>query len=70
MLVSSTMDEKGELYDKDRVLCWVMTSPANHQTKAKAVKDTWGKRCNILLFMSTAEGIFHHTHYRINFLLY
>ena len=43
--------------EKVRVLCWVMTAPENHDKKAKHVKATWGKRCNILLFMSTAEGI-------------
>ena len=42
--------------EKVRVLCWVMTAPENHDKKAKHVKATWGKRCNILLFMSTAEG--------------
>jgi glycoprotein-N-acetylgalactosamine 3-beta-galactosyltransferase len=44
-----------KMSEKVRVLCWVMTAPENHDKKAKHVKATWGKRCNILLFMSTAE---------------
>ncbi|XP_050418929.2 glycoprotein-N-acetylgalactosamine 3-beta-galactosyltransferase 1 [Patella vulgata] len=42
-----------ELAKKVRVLCWVMTNPSNIQSKAKHVKATWGKRCTILLFMSS-----------------
>lgn len=44
-----------ELSRKVRVLCWVMTNPKNHETKARHVKATWGKRCNVLLFISSQE---------------
>ncbi|CAG9862134.1 unnamed protein product [Phyllotreta striolata] len=43
------------LYNKVKVLCWVMTAPKNHDAKAKHIKATWGKRCNVLLFMSSQE---------------
>ena len=49
-----------ELTNEVRVLCWIMTNPKNHRSKAVHVKQTWGRRCNILLFMSSETGIYFY----------
>ncbi|KAJ8369915.1 hypothetical protein SKAU_G00099430 [Synaphobranchus kaupii] len=44
-----------EMYHKVRILCWVMTGPGNLQTKARHVKATWSRHCNLVAFMSSEE---------------
>ena len=39
-----------------RIFCWISTHPPNHGTKAAAVRDTWGKRCDKILFISNEDG--------------
>ncbi|XP_059148747.1 glycoprotein-N-acetylgalactosamine 3-beta-galactosyltransferase 1-like isoform X2 [Physella acuta] len=42
-----------ELHSKVRVACWIMTSPDTLLSKAIHIKNTWAKRCNLVLFMSS-----------------
>uniref|UniRef100_A0A8C5LNJ7 N-acetylgalactosaminide beta-1,3-galactosyltransferase n=1 Tax=Leptobrachium leishanense TaxID=445787 RepID=A0A8C5LNJ7_9ANUR len=51
---NSTVSE--ELSRNVRVLCWIMTAPANLQTKAIHVKYSWTRHCNITLFMSSVPN--------------
>lgn len=44
-----------KLYNEVKVLCMIMTNPANHKTKAIHVRNTWGKRCNKLLFITSQD---------------
>uniref|UniRef100_A0A2I4C3A0 N-acetylgalactosaminide beta-1,3-galactosyltransferase n=1 Tax=Austrofundulus limnaeus TaxID=52670 RepID=A0A2I4C3A0_AUSLI len=43
------------LYQKVRVLCWVMTGPHNLQSRARHVRATWSRHCNVVVFMSSVE---------------
>ena len=44
-----------KLFKEVRILCWILTSPATIKIKGQAVKDTWGRRCNKLIFMSSED---------------
>ncbi|XP_039971200.1 glycoprotein-N-acetylgalactosamine 3-beta-galactosyltransferase 1-like isoform X3 [Bactrocera tryoni] len=43
------------LYKEVRILCWIMTTPKNHRTRAIHIKRTWGKHCNRLLFVTSED---------------
>jgi hypothetical protein len=45
------------LYDKVKILCMIMTHPKNHRTKAIHIQNTWGKRCNKLVFISSEKDL-------------
>lgn len=41
-----------DLFHQVRILCLVLTTESNHKSKAIHVKNTWGRRCNKLIFAS------------------
>ncbi|XP_063609456.1 glycoprotein-N-acetylgalactosamine 3-beta-galactosyltransferase 1-like [Penaeus indicus] len=45
------------LAKETRILCWILTQPKSHYKKAVHVKNTWGKRCDKLIFMSTKNVV-------------
>ena len=48
--------EAKRLANKVRVLCLITTWPENLDSRAIHVKETWGKRCSILLFFSSVKN--------------
>ncbi|KAL1517501.1 hypothetical protein ABEB36_001259 [Hypothenemus hampei] len=50
-MVNTTLSD--HLSKKVPILCWIVTTPRNHQRKAFHVKTTWGRRCNTLLIFSS-----------------
>ncbi|XP_077052602.1 glycoprotein-N-acetylgalactosamine 3-beta-galactosyltransferase 1 [Siphateles boraxobius] len=46
------------LSQKVKALCWVMTQPQHLESRTQHIRDTWGKRCNIILYMSSKESDF------------
>ncbi|KAH8421216.1 hypothetical protein KR009_001043 [Drosophila setifemur] len=42
-----------KLHREVRVLCWVLTTPKYHKSRAVHILRTWGKRCNKIYFMTS-----------------
>ena len=53
--IESVKVDMPKIKNNIRILCLVLTSPANHERKAYKVFDSWGKRCTFIRFLTTQE---------------
>lgn len=44
--------------NSSRILCWIMTSPKNLDSRTRHIRATWAQRCDITLYMSSSESDF------------
>ncbi|XP_028252162.1 glycoprotein-N-acetylgalactosamine 3-beta-galactosyltransferase 1 [Parambassis ranga] len=40
---------------RSRILCWIMTGPKNLESRARHIRNTWAKRCDKMLYMSSEK---------------
>jgi glycoprotein-N-acetylgalactosamine 3-beta-galactosyltransferase len=40
-----------------RIFCGIFTTARHHDTKVRAIRDTWGKKCTFFLVFSTADDL-------------
>lgn len=52
---STEAPQKGGSKEDPRVLCMILTTPSNWETKAAAVQNTWARRCFIRIFFYSAD---------------
>ncbi|XP_034560315.1 glycoprotein-N-acetylgalactosamine 3-beta-galactosyltransferase 1 [Notolabrus celidotus] len=43
---------------RTRVLCWIMTGPMYLESRTRHIRETWAKRCDKTLYMSSAKTDF------------
>lgn len=51
-IVGYEQEKADQLFNEIKVLCYIFTHQLNHETKVPHVRNTWGKKCNKLIFMS------------------
>ena len=52
---AAVVDRKPTGGKAGRILCWILAHPGAHDTNARAFNATWGRQCDILLFITTTN---------------
>lgn len=56
------IDPAVQRHQHPKILCLVLTQSENHATRMQAVKDTWGRKCDILVGSSNATDLSLNTY--------